>query len=333
MFIIKNKNFFLGLSLVVVLLSVFSVFHFGLKKSIDFTGGAKVTFDVSGGSYMGYPDESTVPPAQLWKFRQDKLKGINKIPFATPAPTENEILNSLTSNFGEVKLSMVGTSTYQAILRDLKESDYPKLEGAIKGTATTSNVSIKTFAMTGPTISSEIVKSAIWGVVLVVLAIILFIWFSFRGASYPVSSFKYGLITIVTLIHDIVIPAGVFAYLGNTQGVEVDALFIVAILTVLGISISDTIVVFDRIRENLKKASKNASFEEVVGKSINETFVRSIATSAAVIIVLLCLVYFGPVSTKYFALTLTIGMFVGTYSSIFVASPLLVLASKYWRER
>jgi preprotein translocase subunit SecF len=204
------------------------------------------------------------------------------------------------------------------------------LQNALKVNAS-STVDVKSFAMTGPTISSEIVQSSLWGVILVVLAIILFIWFSFRGVSYPVSSFKYGLIAIATLVHDIAIPAGVFAWLGHMYGVEVDALFIVAILTVLGISISDTIVVFDRIRENLKKASKNSDFDTVVGKSINETFVRSIATSLAVILVLLSLVFYGPDTTKYFALTLTIGMFVGTYSSIFVASPLLTLAAKYWR--
>lgn len=330
MFIIKNKNIFLGISLLIVLLSLFAVANYGLKKSIDFTGGARVSFEVKGSEYQGYPDESTVDPKLLWKFRQDKLKGLNKTTYVAPDPSEEEIKNSLTNAFGEIKLSKNGTSTYEASLRDLKESDYQKLEQAIRVNASTT-AQIKTFAMTGPTISGEIVKSAIWGVILVVLAIILFIWFSFRTVSYPVSSFKYGLITIITLTHDIIIPTGVFAYLGHTQGVEIDALFIVAILTVLGISISDTIVVFDRIRENLKKASKNASFEEVVGKSISETIVRSIATSAAVIIVLLALVFYGPESTKYFALTLTIGMAVGTYSSIFVASPLLVLASKYWK--
>ncbi len=296
MFIIKNKNFFLGLSLLIVLLSIGCVLVYGLKKSIDFTGGAKVAFSVAG----------------------------------TPAPTEEQIKNSLTQNFGEMKLVKVGTSTYEAQLRDLKEEDYAKLESSLKVNAS-SSATISSFAMTGPTISSEIVQSAIWGVVLVVLAIILFIWFSFRSVSYPVSSYKYGLITITTLVHDIAIPTGVFALLGHWYGVQIDALFIVAILTVLGISISDTIVVFDRIRENLKHASKNASFEDVVGKSLSETIVRSIATSMAVIIVLLCLVFFGPESTKYFALTLTIGMFVGTYSSIFVASPLLVLAAKYWK--
>lgn len=331
MFIIKNKTLFLAISAVVVLLSVFAVLHYGLKKSIDFTGGAKVTFDVSGSTYQGYPDESTIPQAELFKFRQDKRLGINKTTFNIPAPTKEQIEESLKTNFGEIKLTQIGTSSYQVVLRDLKESDYPKLESALN-VSTTTSAKINTFAMTGPIISGEIVKSSIWGVVLVVLAIILFIWFSFRSVSYPVSSFKYGLITIVTLMHDIIVPAGVFAYLGHTQGVEIDALFIVAILTVLGISISDTIVVFDRIRENLRKASKNETFEEVVGKSISETFTRSIATSLAVVIVLLALVFYGPESTKYFALTLTIGMVVGTYSSIFVASPLLVLASKYWRN-
>jgi preprotein translocase subunit SecF len=296
MFIIKNKNLFLGISIVIVLASLLSIGMYGLKKSIDFTGGAKIEF-----SYA-----------------------------TTTVVTQEAIQASLNTTFTDAKLIKTGESSYQATLRDLKEEDYQKLTQALNVNGNPANVI--SFNMTGPIVSGEIVKSAIWGVVLVVLAIILFIWFSFRSVSYPVSSYKYGLITIATLLHDIIIPTGVFAYLGHTQGVQVDALFIVALLTVIGISISDTIVVFDRIRENLKKATKNASFEDVVGASLNETFVRSVATSMAVIIVLLCLVFFGPESTKYFALTLTIGMFVGTYSSIFVASPLLVYAAKYWRK-
>jgi preprotein translocase subunit SecF len=331
MFIVNNKNFFLGLSAVLVLLSLFSIWNYGLKKSIDFTGGAKVVFDVAGTNYYGYPDESTIEPANLWKFRQDKLKGINKTEYFAPAPTREEIQESLTKNFGEIKINTLGTSTYEAYLRDLKEEDYAKLETALKPNAS-STVSVKSFSMTGPTISSEIVKSAIWGIILVVLAIILFIWFSFRSVSHPVASYKYGIITILTLLHDIIIPVGVFAWLGHTQGVEVDSLFVVALLTIFGISIADKIVVFDRIRENLKSGSKNTTFTETVGKSLSQTLVRSVATSAAVIIVLLSLVFYGPVSTKYFALTLTIGMFFGTYSSIFVASPLLVYVSKYWKS-
>jgi preprotein translocase subunit SecF len=331
MFIIKHKNFFIGLAVVMILLSLVSIYTFGLKKSIDFTGGAKVVFSVVGQDWQGYPDESAVLPKDLWKFRQDKRLGINKTTYTAPSPSEGDIKSSLEKSFGEVKLIQTGTSTYEAYLRDLKESDYQNLQSVLKVNASTT-VDIKEFSMTGPTISQEIVNSAIWGVILVVLAIILFIWFSFRSVSYPVASYKYGLISIVTLLHDVVIPTGVFAWLGYMYNVQVDALFIVALLTVIGISISDTIVVFDRIRENLKHASKHVTFEEVVGKSLNETFVRSIATSLAVIIVLLCLVFFGPESTKYFSLTLTIGMFVGTYSSIFVASPLLVYASTYWRS-
>jgi preprotein translocase subunit SecF len=297
MFIVKNKNIFLAISLIVVLASLLSVGTYGLKKSIDFTGGAKVS-----------------------------------VAYTEPVPAPEFIQATLAKDFGEVKVTALGTSTYELALRDLKEADYPRLSQSLRVDAS-STPTVTAFTMTGPIVSSEIVKSAIWGVILVVLAIILFIWFAFRSVSYPVSSYKYGLITVVTMIHDVVIPTGVFAYLGHMYGVEIDALFIVAILTVIGISISDTIVVFDRIRENLKKASKNATFEEVVGKSLNETFVRSVATSLAVIVVLLSLVFFGPDSTKYFSLTLTIGMFVGTYSSIFVASPLLVYAARYWRTK
>lgn len=299
MFIIKNQNYFLAVSLIIVVASILSVLMYGLQKSIDFTGGAKVAF-----SYA-----------------------------TTTSVTDDQIKSSLATDFGEVKLNNLSNNSYEVSLRDLKETDYPKLTQALNSVSAGAVANVTSFTMTGPIVSGEIINSAIWGVILVVLAIILFIWFSFRSVSYPVASYKYGLITITTLVHDIIIPTGVFALLGHWYGVQIDALFIVAILTVIGISISDTIVVFDRIRENLKKATKNASFESVVGNSLNETLVRSVATSAAVIIVLLCLVFFGPESTKYFSLTLTIGMFVGTYSSIFVASPLLVLAAKYWRAK
>jgi preprotein translocase subunit SecF len=240
------------------------------------------------------------------------------------------------TNFINTKLNKISenatSTTFALSTRSLAEADYAKLQNAIKVNASTT-AEIKEFAMTGPSISSEIVKKSVIGFILVVLAIILFIWFSFRGGSGSVSSWKYGVIAIVALVHDITIPAGVFSYLGATQGVEIDALFVVALLTILGISISDTIVIFDRIRENIKGTGKNANFEEVVGKSLDQSMVRSLATSVSVIVVLLALVFYGPESTKYFSIALTIGMFVGTYSSIFVASPLLVLVSKYWKTK
>ena len=146
------------------------------------------------------------------------------------------------------------------------------------------------------------------------------------------SSWKYGLIAIATLVHDIAIPSGVFALLGHFYGAEVDTLFVVALLTVLGISVSDTIVVFDRIRENLRNHTA-PTFAETVGKSLNQTFVRSINTSLTVILVLVALFFFGPVATKNFALVLIVGMFFGTYSSIFVASPLLVIVEGWQHKK
>lgn len=302
--ILKYKNVFLGVAAIMVVASLITIATNGFKQSIDFTGGSKVVFEVNQGSING---DNNVYSESLSK--------------------------SLSETFGEVKLSKVSeaaTSTvFSLVTRDLKEEDYQKLQGALKLNASTT-VEVKEFAMTGPSISKEIVSKSVTGFVLVVLAIILFIWFSFRGASHPVKSWKYGLVAIAALVHDVVIPAGVMSYLGAAYGVEINALFVVALLTILGISVSDTIVIFDRIRENLK-VHKNYSFEEVVGLSLNQSMVRSLATSVSVILVLLALVFYGPDSTKYFALTLTIGMFVGTYSSIFVASPLLVWISKNWK--
>lgn len=146
---------------------------------------------------------------------------------------------------------------------------------------------------------------------------------------------KYGVVAVVTLLHDILIPAGLFAFLGFISGAEVDALFIVALLTILGISINDTIVIFDRIRENLRLNSerhKHEAFDSVVSRSIVQTLARSISTSLTVVIVLLALYFVGPVATKDFALTLIVGMVAGTYSSIFLASPMLV-AWQRWSSK
>jgi preprotein translocase subunit SecF len=151
-----------------------------------------------------------------------------------------------------------------------------------------------------------------------------------------VQSWKYGVVAIITLMHDILLPVGLFAYLGYVVGAEVDSLFIVALLTILGISINDTIVVFDRIRENLRlneEARRSEEFESVVGRSISQTITRSINTSVTVIIVLVALYYLGPAATQNFSLTLIVGMIAGTYSSIFLASPLLVLWERFSNKR
>ncbi|MBI2120896.1 MAG: protein translocase subunit SecF, partial [Parcubacteria group bacterium] len=190
----------------------------------------------------------------------------------------------------------------------------------------------KRFTSIGPVIGHELRAKAWVSIMAVLLAIVLFVAFAFRKVSLPVSSSKYGLITIVALAHDIIVPTGALALLGYFSGVEADVLFVTAILTILGFSVHDTIVVFDRVRENLKlKVSEN--FSEVVGTSLRQTFVRSINTSLTVILVLAALLYFGPASTHNFSLILLIGIIAGTYSSVFLASPLLVLAEELQKKK
>ena len=174
-------------------------------------------------------------------------------------------------------------------------------------------------------------RKAFLAIILISFAIICFIAFAFRKVSRPISSWKYGLIAIVTLLHDVAIPIGLFVILSRYFGAEADTLFVVAVLTILGLSVSDTIVIFDRIRENLRNQANvsKINFGETVGKSLEQSYARSICTSLTVILVLLALFFFGPVTTKYFALMLITGMFFGTYSSIFLASPLLVLAEEW----
>jgi len=184
------------------------------------------------------------------------------------------------------------------------------------------NLIQKRFNTIGPAIGEELKQKAYIAMGIVVLAIILFIAFAFRKVSEPVSSWKYGFVAILALMHDIIIPTGVFALLGLFTGAEVDILFVTALLAILGFSVNDTIVVFDRIRENLmlnKERNKNENFAETVGHSLEQTFARSINTSLTTLLVLLTLLFVGGESTKYFALTLVIGVIAGTYSSIFLA--------------
>jgi preprotein translocase subunit SecF len=176
----------------------------------------------------------------------------------------------------------------------------------------------------GPTLGAEMKRKATIAIAVVVLAILAFIAFSFRGVSHRVSSWKYGVIAMVTLMHDIIIAAGAYTLLSHFHGAEVDTLFVIALLTVMAVTISDKIVVFDRIRENLK-VSKNKTFDEIVGISLSQTIVRSINTSLTTVLALTALFFFGPSATKFFSLTLMVGIIVGTYSSICVASTLLTV--------
>ncbi|MBP9757989.1 MAG: protein translocase subunit SecF, partial [Candidatus Pacebacteria bacterium] len=215
-------------------------------------------------------------------------------------------------------------------LTDIQRASLPELLSggdAYRGTLTQQSE-------VGPTIGAELKNKSIVAMAVVLLCILLFIAFAFRHVSEPISSWTYGLIAIVTLIHDVIIPLGAYAVFGYFWGAQVDTLFVTALLTILGFSIHDTIVVFDRTRENLHinhEKGRREDFSETAGRSLSQTMVRSINTSVTVVFSLVMLYIFGPDSTKYFALTLLIGMVAGTYSSIFFATPLLVAWEK-WRR-
>jgi preprotein translocase subunit SecF len=252
---------------------------------------------------------------------------IVEVTYSQNLPNKDEILNRVVAGVGidSAMIQTAGSNGYLIKMRPLSESERQSIISALAVGTTPETFQVKRFSTIGPSVGAELANKGIVALVSVALLIIAFIAFAFRHVSRPVRSWKYGLMAVLALIHDVTIPLGVFAYLGHFYGTEIDALFLTALLTIMALSVSDTIVVFDRIRENLKNKLGN-SFEETVGISIDETITRSLITSLTIIFVLLVLLFFGGSTTRDFALVLTIGMFFGTYSSIFIASPLLVVA-------
>ncbi len=289
MFIIKNRKIFITISAVLVSLSIISLFVFGLKLGIDFKGG----------SFL-------------------------EVQYTSVRPEQKAISTAIKPlDIGEVVIQPMGDTGYSIKSRNITETERNTIMKALGSEATE-----KSFTSIGPSVGAELVKKSIISFLFVVLGIILWIAYSFRKVSRPVSSWKYGFIAIIALIHDVIIPVGIFTVISHFIGVEVDTLFVVAVMTILGLSVSDTIVVFDRIRENIRN-THNKVFEETVGKSIKQVYTRSIATTSTVMFVLISLIFFGPDSTKVFAIMLATGMFFGTYSSLFLASPLLVLLKDF----
>jgi len=295
----KFHYYFFILPAIAAILSLVALSLWGLRPGIDLKGGSLLE--------VAYPDGRPTPEAVQ--------VAVNEL------------------SFGEVRIQPAGENELVLRQRSLSQDEKTALDATLASFGRTEEVQ---FNSVGPSIGQELVQKAWWAIAMITLSIILFIAFAFRHVSKPVSSWKYGLVAIVTLMHDILIPTGYFAYLGYARGAEVGVLFIVALLTILGISINDTIVVFDRIRENLglnEKKGKHEEYVDVVWKSIKQTMARSINTSFTVIIMLVALYVFGPESTKDFALTLTIGMIAGTYSSIFLASPLLIAIETHGRKK
>ncbi|OIO30475.1 protein-export membrane protein SecF [Candidatus Nomurabacteria bacterium CG1_02_43_90] len=290
MFIVKYRKIFFTLSILTILFSFYAMIAKGFNAGIDFKGGTIIEV-----SYNARPNAETLKSA-------------------------------LTSaGFGDARIQTAGESDVMIKTHALSEAERQVLTKTLSENGT--NMQEKRFSSIGPTIGQELRTKAWYAIIFVILGIVLFIAYAFRHVSEPISSWKYGVITTVTLLHDIIVPAGVFVWLGK----EVDTLFVVALLSIMGISVHDTIVVFDRIRENLKLRVSN-DFATTVGMSLRQTFTRSINTSLTVMLVLATLYFFGPASTKDFSMILWVGIFVGTYSSVFIASPLLVVFEK-WQRR
>lgn len=304
MWITKNRKIFYSLSGLLIILSFVSFFVFGLELGIDFKGGSVIE--------VRYTAE--VPAVSIVKENISEL--------------------AETISLGVYVLQPAGETNYSLRSRLITEEERLQIISAFSG-QDAFDVEVLKVNSVGPLIGKESGQKAIMSIILVLLCIVLFIAFVFRKVSKPVSSWKYGGMAIVALAHDVLIPTGVFSVLGHFKGYEVDTLFVTALLVILGFSIHDTIVVYDRIRENLQHAAQEktgASFETIVGESVSQTFVRSVNTSVSTILALVVLYFLGPVATQHFALTLIIGVAVGTYSSIFIASALLVTIEKFQGE-
>lgn len=294
--IIEKKNWFFLISLLVLVPGIISLGLYGLKLSIDFTGGSRTTL---------------VYDKPLSSEKLNVLKGIfiaQKVSVASLQQSKNSVL---------VRSGPLDQQKHTQILQLLRSQTGPFKE--------------ENFETVGPVIGSETTRNAIKAVAFASLLIVLYIAWSFRRVPKPASSLRFGICAVLALLHDAVVLLGIFSILGHFYNVEVDSLFITAVLTVIGFSVHDTIVVFDRIRENLRR-SPGASFALVVNESILQTFTRSLNTSLTVLLVLLTMFLFGGESVKWFLVALLIGVTSGTYSSIFNAAPLLVLWEEWTRS-
>jgi preprotein translocase subunit SecF len=292
----KNMKWWLGFSLLTMVLGIAALGIWQLKIGLDFTGGTLL--EVQGKDHV---DRELL-------IRELEAVGVEKI-----------IAQDSGSNALLLKSAAIGQEQHDKINEILKNQEFTELR----------------FENVGPTVGQDLTRKAIIAVAVASVAIILYIAYSFRNVPKPASSWRFGVTAIAALVHDLVITIGAFAVLGHFLGYEVDALFITALLTVMGFSVHDTIVVFDRLRENMRLSpiSTTDQFEHVANDSLVQTLNRSLNTSLTVILVLLAMALLGGETVRPFVIALLIGVTVGTYSSIAVATPLLVIWQRIVMKR
>lgn len=291
--IIQYRKYYYVFSGVLIVLSIAALAVWGLKFGIDFKGGSLLVGE-----------------------------------FTATVPANREISDALRKiDLGEIVVQPTGDKGVMLRFKEVDEQMHQRVIAALNELARTQDqenvFTQKSFESIGPSIGKELRTKALTATAIVLALIIGYVALAFRRVSYPLASWKYGMATLIALSHDVIIPLGLFAVLGHFYNVEISSAFIAAILTVLGYSVHDSIIVFDRVRENLLR-HQGKTFEETVNISVNQTFIRSLNTSLTVILVLIAIYFFGGESIKYLALLLLVGIGVGTYSSIFIASTILV---------
>ena len=309
--IVKNRKVWYSISGIFVIASLIYIAIFGVRFGIDFTGGSVLE--------ISYTQER-VSVEQL-----NEVLAENDI--------ESVIIQAADERGYILKMPQITEDQRRAIIAGLKNQiGQETVDEAIVGDEAQPNALIeRRFESIGPVIGQELKTRSLKAVVMVLIAILLYISWAFRKVSRPVQSWKYGIVALVTLFHDVIITMGVFTLLTHAFGWEINSAFVAAILTILGYSVNDTIVVFDRIRENVPKVS--GSFAEIVNTSVNQTVSRSINTSFTTSLVLLAIIIFGGSTIQPFVTSLLIGVLIGTYSSIFIASPLLVSWQLFQRKK
>jgi len=298
---LKYKNIYFTISTSLVILSIISFVMYGLNFGIDFSQGAVLNVAF-----------------------QDKAPQTSQI---------KDVIAQFTSQETTIRLIGDNSAEITFLLNKKQQSITQEDRAKIENIKAELNKEFKinpdkTYVEEVSSVVGSRVQQRTWEALLyTTIFIILFVWIAFKKVSRPVSSWMYGVAAVIALLHDVIIPVGIFSLLGHFYGIQFTLPIVTALLTVYGYSVMDTIVVFDRIRENLLRRSV-ASFEDAINKSLNEVAGRSLATSVTTLLPLFAIYFFGGESLKYFALALLLGITFGTYSSIFLASPLLLIWSK-----
>jgi preprotein translocase subunit SecF len=301
MLVIKYRTFFFWLTGIILAAAVGSIAFFGLPLSIDFTGGTlvEVKYETERPSLEVLKEEISAIPFGAISLRESGEQGV-ALRTRTMTPQEQEAVVGILSDNGARAMTVLRANSI------------------------------------GPSMGAELSSKALWAMLAVIVTIMLYIAWAFRRVSKPVPSWGYGIVVVAMLIIDIIVPVGFYAAWTHFTGAQVDVLFVVALLALLGYVVNDVIVIFDRIREHLRKNAEQdieEEFEVTIGKSIDETIGRSINTSLTVVLALLAIIFAGPEVTRDFALVILVGVVIGTFSSIARSAPLLIPLAKLFKEK